>query len=112
MSPSTENKIKALKLARRLIASGEISHLCTALDRIADADGRLVTAAYELKRYISKMLGGAGSSSSTLGEWQRQHGVRPLDWIPSESRASKLQYKRDRLAWIDWMIRCLQEDAR
>ena len=110
MSPSTEQKIDALKLARRLIASGDISHLCTALDRIAHADDRLVTAVYELKRYINKMLD--GGSSSTLGEWQRQHGIRPMKWIPSESRASKLQYRRDRLAWIDWMIRCLQEDAR
>ncbi len=87
----TPNKRKALIEARKLIKSGHHSYICHALDCVASKDHKMHPACLGLKRHIMKAL----YPRTSLEGWQETNNVRPR--IPEQRR-------RDRLAWIDYML--------
>lgn len=103
MSATNEQKVEALKAARRMIEEKRHSYICNALDQeVADGSAHLSIAAAELCAYMHASLGGPRGFykfDPTLENWQTDNGLG--------SRASA-QTRADRLAWIDWMILCLE----
>ncbi len=88
-------KIQVLRMARDLIADGERSYLCHALGAVAGRNVRLKETAWRLIEHVMRELEGHG----TLENWQKAHRGMPTDYRRS---------RRDRLAWIDWMIADLE----
>ncbi|WP_261526138.1 hypothetical protein [Burkholderia multivorans] len=88
----TPEKREALKLARKRIVSGQSRYICFALESVTIKRPDLEEAAAELKGYIHDKL---GNRYVGLEKWQRRNGfgARSID-----------QVRRDRLAWIDWML--------
>lgn len=84
----TKDERKALELARERIATSRAIFICWAL-RDVGKEYRLPVA--RLKRYIATRLDG----SNALYGWQINHGLG--DRGPEQRR-------KDRLAWIDWML--------
>ncbi len=87
-----DDKIKALKLARIQIEEGGI-FICWALTSIANYNPELRRATLALKCYIAEQL----APCNSLGQWQAEHDL--FTGAPKVSR----------LAWIDWMIKQLEE---
>ncbi|CAB3972290.1 MULTISPECIES: hypothetical protein [Burkholderia] len=88
----TPEKREALKIARRRIATKCDDYICHALSYVCINCPGLTVAAVELKKYIGEQL---GNPFIGLEAWQGRNG------FPDRSLA---QLRRDRLAWIDWML--------
>jgi hypothetical protein len=88
----------ALIAARAMIASGEENYICLALTDIGCARPDLDNACEALREYIRIALG----EYSTLYSWQVNTGVLPGHAPHNATRVRQL--RRDRLAWIDWML--------
>lgn len=86
------NKIerKLLETARELIEKGRERYICLALLTACDITRKGEMARYSLSAYIHEQLG----EFHTLEHWQNNRGMY---------RATT-QIRRDRLAWIDWML--------
>ena len=85
-----EQKIDALKAARRLIKSKEEGYICHALP--------YTSAGKYLRRYIMRELQGTQSLSNWFYKYRR-------DAFDSVSMRSYPKTMRQiRLQWIDWMI--------
>ncbi|MDR9847056.1 hypothetical protein [Herbaspirillum huttiense] len=82
---------EALRRARMLLDRLEVVTICYALTRVARGSIPHAEACMRLKLYVQNALGG---QNTTLGSWQRQHGIRH-DFI---------KQREDRIAWIDWML--------
>jgi hypothetical protein len=96
----TPEKREALELARERIAYWRNDYICNALLDTARLNPRLHSAAMELRSYITEKLGGmrvVGQHriAPTLEEWQVSNGL---------GERGREQLRRDRLAWIDWML--------
>lgn len=87
----TPKKREALKLARDLIATEKRRFICYALGDVARSRKDLNRACWELRHHIERQL----QPVCTLGNWQVIKGL---------GRRSEAQRRRDRLAWIDWML--------
>jgi hypothetical protein len=87
----TPEKREALKLARERIASCNATVICEALMTVAGDRPELRAACKELRSYIVRQL----TPCLYLGAWQRRNGFYGR---------SLAQERRDRLAWIDWML--------
>lgn len=81
-----EQKIDALKAARRLIKSKEEGYICHALP--------YTSAGKYLRRYIMRELQGMQSLSNWFYKYRRT--------VPMRSRSKTM--RQIRLQWIDWMI--------
>lgn len=90
-------KIAVLRAARKRIANDLNSMVCLALHEACDSNARLSSlATKELLTYVQNAI----SPHTTLGSWQRANAVK----------AQGLRdLKKDRLAWIDWMIDCIED---
>ncbi|WP_261520097.1 hypothetical protein [Burkholderia multivorans] len=88
----TPEKREALKLARERIAAGQSRYICFALESATIKRPDLEEAAAELKDYIHGKL---GNRCVSLEGWQQRNGF---------GERSMAQTRRDRLAWIDWML--------
>ncbi|MCL4664453.1 hypothetical protein L0Z16_03465 [Burkholderia multivorans] len=88
----TPEKREALTIARRRIATEADTYICYALSYVATNCPGLDRAAIELKCYIADQL---GAPFTGLETWQRRNGF---------GGRSLAQQRRDRLAWIDWML--------
>lgn len=92
----TKNQRRLLLLAREQIANRNERYICLALTCATFRTGRSSTErdqkdmAY-LKHYISAML----DNYATLQDWQ---------YFVIGANRSFDQQRRDRLAWIDWML--------
>ena len=90
-------KIAVLRAARKRIVQDLNSMVCLALTDACDSNARLsLLATTELITYVQNSI----SSHTTLGAWQRANGVK----MPGLR-----DLKADRLAWIDWMIACIED---
>ncbi|MBU9360857.1 hypothetical protein KTE52_31610 [Burkholderia multivorans] len=92
MMALTPEKREVLKLARVKVSEApRFGHICPILKAVGEEHPDLWRAAMEIKAYIVAALDGA----YTLEAWQRRNrvGYRDMD-----------QCRRDRLAWIDWML--------
>lgn len=103
-------KIDLLKKARVLLAarpSKPAVGICWALDRAADADPapNILKAADELANYISDAI----EPYSYLPSWIRHRTGVVIQWAGEEDLQRLLT---TRLAWIDWMINCYEEDMK
>lgn len=87
----TPEKREALNLARERIAAGQSRFICLALDDVCTLFPYLGPACKQLRAYIRDQLRPWG----TLGEWQVTNGCGDRSYP---------QQRRDRLAWIDWML--------
>lgn len=101
-------KIKLLTKARKKIKANYTSGICCALEDSITGSYRSNQwdAADELTSYISKALG--NHSFYTTWARSKKESVDALyynDW-----RKFGKEAKKARQAWIDWMIKCLQED--
>lgn len=101
-----EQKIEALQLVRIKIAAGE-RFVCKQLDELGRRCKRLYDACDHLARYTQAAVidhhGGA-----TLDAWIcEQLGNHELVFGDPHY---KDRMRATRLAWIDWMISCYQED--
>lgn len=92
----TKNQRRLLLLAREQIANRNERYICLALTFASYGTNRRSTErdlkdiAY-LKHYVSVMLG----NYATLHDWQ---------FFVLGANGSFDQQRRDRLAWIDWML--------
>lgn len=93
MTTLTQDKIAALRIARKRVFTRYNHYVCAALDKVQRHNLNLSKAVHELHRYIKRELDG----SETLEGWQNKNGIK------------KQRRMRDRLEWIDWMIACLEE---
>lgn len=111
-------KIALLMGARVRVEQGVNYPICYA---IADAqqpppyrtpeERRGFTARIALTGYIGRVLG----RHSYYPRWlyEKQTGMRPgLSDYPAWMKNNREGVKQGRLAWIDWMIKCLQEDLK
>jgi len=87
----TPEKREALTLAREMVRDEREIFICGALITIQQKHPTLYDACMKLRRYIMRQLG----KHHYLSQWQRGNG------FPARSLA---QLRRDRLAWIDWML--------
>ncbi|MBH9660984.1 hypothetical protein [Burkholderia multivorans] len=90
----TPEKREVLKLARERIEKKLNYYICHALSDAAFFHPRLKEAARELRAFVHEQVR-VDRSSATLDIWQRRNGF---------SGRSIAQVRRDRLAWIDWML--------
>lgn len=86
-----EQKIDALKSARRLIRSKKEGYICHALP--------YTLAGKYLRRYIMRELQGTQS----LSNWFYKHRYAVLDSAAMRSYPKTM--RQIRLQWIDWMIK-------
>ncbi|CAJ6339639.1 hypothetical protein [Burkholderia pseudomallei] len=86
----TDEMREALKLARHLIETRDVDRICIALIWIARNYPRLGGACFTLREYIEKCLG-----DEDFDYWQLNNGF---------GLRHPAQTRRDRLAWIDWML--------
>lgn len=89
-------KIELLKKAKRFIGDRFFEGICSALESAASLSGvEYKKDAKELRQYISVNLEG-------------------YDWLGSWIRIKRPKYKgtlkQARVAYIDWMITCYEED--
>lgn len=94
---TNKDKIKALKAARGLIEDGAEDVICYALVRAAYNKQCGVNVVRELREYIQRSLG----CHITLASW-----------VVHNRPKYKGTLKDARLAWIDWMLASLSEDAK
>lgn len=104
-TPTPQEKIEALRLARPIIETGEQAWICYALHDVARGSKRLAPACDALDRHIERALEQGNQDRSndpipTLTFWIRRH--RP--GLPDDSESLR-EY---RLRWIDWMIAQLE----
>ena len=85
----TNDKRRALILARAVIQVGREHLICLALEDVAYHNPELRKACSELENYILCKLQGY----STLGFWQASRGIDS----PTAGRI-------DRINWISWML--------
>lgn len=97
MNRMDKRKIKALMKARLLIEREDEDYICYALAMVASTNPKLADAKDALTDYILDQL----SPFSFLGPWQQKTFGIPGTYI---------QQRKDRLAWIDWMIEQLKKD--
>ncbi|ABO57472.1 hypothetical protein LA345_00830 [Burkholderia vietnamiensis] len=92
----TPEKREVLKLARERIENRKNYFLCHALRDAAFFHPHLKEAARELRSFVNEQVRAERSKfAPTLDRWQRRNGFAPR---------SIAQIRRDRLAWIDWML--------
>lgn len=92
----TPEKREVLKLARERIEKKMNHYICHALSDAAFWEPRLKEAARELRSFVNEQVRIEGARcSATLEKWQRRNGF---------GGRSIAQVRRDRLAWIDWML--------
>lgn len=100
-----ETKIEILKKARIAIKSGNTMFICIAIDDVKRASGHMhwselsyiKESVDQLRLYISNAL----ERTSSYGTWLEVKLGR--ETTTTEDREGRVQ-------WIDWMIRCLEED--
>lgn len=102
-----EQKIEALRLARALVEEGE-SFICCILSRVAKNHPALKEAACHLKKYTEEQVKSFDPinryTTTSLESWVRvRHSIPDATRNPARAQAT-------RLAWIDWMIACYEED--
>ena len=90
-----EQKIDALKAARRLIKSKEEGYICHALP--------YTLAGKYLRRYIMRELQDRGEFSNWLCDF-RFDLYDKLKWSGTSHQFSE-KMRKLRLQWIDWMIK-------
>lgn len=88
-------KIDLLKSAKELVANGTEPWICCAIDYAAFVK-RVCTPAQQLRKYIHAAL----DEETFYTGWLKQNGH------PYDAHSAK----QGRLAWIDWMVACLEED--
>lgn len=93
-SVNASRKVRALRLARQRIDEGKSQFVCLALEHVAERDTSLANACRQLREYIGKALG----PCMTLNTWYK---VTYRTQVLPDMRVT-------RLAWIDWMIECLE----
>ncbi|PRH37738.1 hypothetical protein [Burkholderia gladioli] len=92
----TPEKREVLKLARERIENRQNLFICHALTDAAFFHPHLKQAAREMHSFVNEQVRVERSKfAQTLDRWQRRNGFGPRS-IP--------QLRRDRLAWIDWML--------
>lgn len=99
-----EQKIEALRLAREYVALGG-EFVCNMLDVVAQDYQYLADACEQLRKYCSKAV--ATGECETLDEWIFHQGY---DVYGDPDKPARMIATR--LAWIDWMIACYEEDLR
>lgn len=105
MNPNRKQKIEALTLARAIVGKRSYkSGICYALRRVMDTNPRLKGACSYLIGYISRALG----NSAYLEGWLYRKVTDTYLYSPK----ARPKVNRTRLAWIDWMIACYEEDIR
>ncbi|MBU9360849.1 hypothetical protein KTE52_31520 [Burkholderia multivorans] len=93
MMALTPEKREVLKLARVKVSEApRFGHICPILNAVREEHPDLSRAVMEIKAYIVAALDGA----NTLETWQLRNGFLGYSDID--------QCRRDRLAWIDWML--------
>jgi len=97
---SKKNKVKALTYARSLLVEGRKSTICGALKTVRREEPQLAEAVWYLHAYINEALSGC----TFLHGWQRNVGIAP-GYVHTEKG------RKDRIAWVDWMIQCYKDDA-
>lgn len=104
-----EIKIALLKRAKHYVQCGTARGICAAITGAEDwidkdkYGGNTYKLGFSLVNYISNALG----EHSYLESWVvAQQGFHIRD-----DKRMKARMKATRLAWIDWMISCLQEDV-
>lgn len=100
-----EQKIEALQLARERVASGG-EFVCNMLNLVAQEYQYLTDACEQLQEYCGKSVY-TDDGCDTLDEWISQQGY---DIYGAPDRKARMVATR--LAWIDWMIACYQEDPQ
>ena len=86
-----KNERKALELAWWQIQTAQSSRICYALSAIGRKDQKLLYATIRLRLYITDAL----EPFTLFEDWQVANGF---------GHRSDEQIRRDRLAWIDWML--------
>jgi hypothetical protein len=101
-----EQKIEALQLVRAEVAAGE-DFVCIQLENLGRRCKRLYAACDYLARYTQAAVI-SSNNYGTLDAWIcDQLGDDALVFCDPHYKG---RMRATRLAWIDWMISCYQED--
>jgi len=87
----TSNKRKVLTMARIALEDSRVDFLCHAIEHVANQNENLANECRVLKAYVVDAL----DEHYTLACWQITNGFGERD---------DKQTRKDRLAWIDWML--------
>lgn len=98
-----KDQIHVLKCAQESIAEGSHRFICFALSDFVPRSLQEQRAVVYLKTYIENVL---GLRFSSLDFWLEAQGYFP------DRRGGAAKIRHTRLAWIDWMIKCLEEDSK
>lgn len=89
-----KEKISILKQAKKSISSGYDKYICIAIDYASNGDYYTKT---ELLNYISKSL----RNYAFYESWYESKFKKEISYA---------QAKKNRVKWLNWMIKCLKED--
>lgn len=93
--------IRALQLAKKIIADGKERYICVALVNLWMSEKISLNTGFLVRKYIHNQLG----SSTSLEDWLEVKGYgRDLSLIDF-----KYKVRETRLKWIDYMIEQYKE---